>query len=303
MRKTCCSIIATLLLACSVTFTSDSFAFSTQQSTPVYEVGNEEQARILDVPGISNFRDIGGYQTTDGQTVKWGHVYRSGELSRVSNVTQAALNTLYLDTIIDFRSDEERDRSPSRWVDDATKPETLLLTIGGNAADWSSKLSRQIQSGAFTAQEIHQTFIETYRAIPQENTDEYAAMFDEILENDGPVLIHCTAGKDRTGIGAALILSALDVPRDTIMQDFMLTNDAVDLERMLPLLAKIFGRQSGKDINPEAIRPLAAVDAVFLETTFQAIEDSHGDIDTYLNEALGLNDAKRKRLKEILLTD
>ena len=258
--------------------------------------------RVLAIRGINNLRDIGGYATNDGRTIKWRTLFRSGDMSRMAPQAQPQLSALGIQTVIDFRSDEERARSPSRWYDEAQKPEVFLLPIGGSAADWSSTLSRQLQAGDFTREEIHATFINMYRTVPLENQAEYRALFAHILASgDRPLLFHCTGGKDRTGIGAALVLSALDVPRETIMQDFLLSNDTIDVGLMSKMLAKIFSRESGNEIDPEAMEPMLTVDRVYLDTAFAAIETEYGSVDIYLRDALGLTDTQRVALKQALL--
>jgi protein-tyrosine phosphatase len=284
----------------ALSYVAPAMALAGKPETKI-EATQTEGQRVLPIPGISNFRDLGGYETSEGRVTKWGRLYRSGDFSRFPPAGQETLSALGITTIVDFRSKSEKERAPTRWYDD-TKPTTINLPIGDNAADWSSELSQQLQSGVFTAEEIHLTFIDMYESIPLENAAEYTSLFNNILSQDGaPLLFHCTAGKDRTGIGAALILSALDVPRATIMEDFMLTNEAVNLEVLLPMLAKIFGKQAGTEIDPESIRPIGAVDQIFLESSFTSIEVEYGTIDRYLEEALGLTSEKRGQLKELLL--
>jgi protein-tyrosine phosphatase len=257
---------------------------------------------LVPIKTVSNFRDLGGYANNEGRVTRSGILYRSGEFSRLSRHEQSLLNGLGISKIVDFRSAEERQRSPSRWHDEATRPDVLLLSIGDSAADWSSALSQQLQQGGFTEAELNNTFIDMYANVPLENSTEYAALFAAILANDGaPLLFHCTAGKDRTGIAAALILSALNVPRETIMQDYMATNATVDIERMAAMLARIFSRQSGVEISEQSIRPMLMVEPIYLETTFIAIESEFGSVDNYLRQALGLSDADRAELQQLLL--
>jgi len=257
---------------------------------------------LVPIKTVSNFRDLGGYANNEGRVTRSGILYRSGEFSRLSRHEQRLLNGLGISKIVDFRSAEERQRSPSRWHDEATRPDVLLLSIGDSAADWSSALSQQLQQGGFTEAELNNTFIDMYANVPLENSTEYAALFAAILANDGaPLLFHCTAGKDRTGIAAALILSALNVPRETIMQDYMATNATVDIERMAAMLARIFSRQSGVEISEQSIRPMLIVEPIYLETTFIAIESEFGSVDNYLRQALGLSDADRAELQQLLL--
>ena len=261
-----------------------------------------EPERILDIQSIINFRDIGGYTTVDGRSTKWRKVFRSGDMSRFAAKDQPTVNALGINTVVDLRSDEERVRGPSRWYDEASRPETVLLPIGGSAADWSSSLSMQLQTGGFSRAELNATFIEMYATVPLENTDQYRALFTELLGNaDEAMLIHCTGGKDRTGIAAALILAAVDVPRVTIMQDFLLTNKAINVPRTAKMLAMVFSRDADNQIDSVAIEPMLVVDPVYLETAFAAIEAEYGSLDNYFRVALGLTAGRRAELRAVLL--
>lgn len=278
-----------------------SFA-AVDESQGLNTVTQAAPVHLVPITTVSNFRDLGGYANNEGRVTRSGILYRSGEFSRLSRREQPILNGLGISKMVDFRSAEERQRSPSSWHDEATRPDILLLSIGGSAADWSSALSQQLQQGGFTESELNNIFIDMYANVPLENSAEYAALFDVILANDGaPLLFHCTAGKDRTGIAAALILSALNVPRETIMQDFMATNATVDLEHMAAMLARIFSSQSSTDISEQSIRPMLMVEPVYLETTFITIESEFGSVDNYLRQALGLSDADRAELQLLLL--
>jgi len=265
---------------------------------PALSATQDEGNRTLGIEGQRNFRDIGGYQTASGETVKWSRIYRSGKLSDLTADDLNEMSNLDVDLIIDFRSESEREGEPTKYQE----AEILELPIGGTAADWSTTLSAQLQSGQFTQNEIRQTFIEAYEQIPIDNAGEYRTFFDQILEQkDGTIVFHCTSGKDRTGIGTAFLLSALGVPRETIMEDYMLTNEVAGVDRGLPFIAKAFSQRAGRDIDPESLRPLVGVEEIYLETTFETIEASYGSMDAYLEQALGLTAAKRATLREKLL--
>jgi protein-tyrosine phosphatase len=288
-----------LTIALTIFSTTSTIAFTNDKQK---NHSTDAQIHALNLKSINNLRDIGGYTTKDGQTTKWGLIYRSGDLSHLSSEDQNKLNTSGIKTIIDFRSADERTRAPSRWNSQAPQANIILLPIGGSAADWASEISQRLQAGGFTREEMNSTLIAMYRTVPIDNTAEYKALFEQIFVNTNQaILFHCTSGKDRTGIGAALILSALDVPRETIMQDYLLSNTTIDVEKMSRILAESFSKRSGSPIKPGAIVPILAVEASYLNATFTAIDDTYGSMDNYLREAMGLTDIKRAQLKKALL--
>ena len=272
----------------------------TPQTEPI-EQARESTARVLALKGQRNFRDLGGYETTDGKQTRWGRLYRSGELSKLNAADYGALSKLNIDLVVDFRDGEEQKDAETNWQAE-TRPEFLDLPIGGSAADWSSRLSRQLRSGNFTQEEIRQSFIAAYEQIPIENATDYGKLFNEILDRDtGAVLFHCTAGKDRTGIASALILSALDVPRETIMQDYMLTNEVSGVDQGIAFIAQAFSARAGRQVDPEALRPLVGVEEIYLQTSFDTIEKAYGSVEAYLEQEMGLTEEKRAQLKDLLL--
>ena len=260
-----------------------------------------QSMRVIELEGAHNFRDIGGYETEDGQTIKWGQIYRSDKLSELTDDDYVELTERNIQQVIDFRSDGERLTAQTDWRGEDI-PDITELSIGGSAADWSNKLATQLRSGDFTGTDIRATFIDMYGAIPLDNTAQYRDMFDLLVETDNrPVVIHCTSGKDRTGIGTALILSALGVPRDTIITDFLLTNETIDLERTAPNVAAQFSRNREEPLDAEDLKPLIGVELSYIETYFAIVEEEYGSVDTYLRDGLDLTAEEQASLKTQLL--
>ncbi len=259
-------------------------------------------ARLVDLDGPRNLRDLGGYETKDGRFVRWGKVYRSDNLANLTDADKAKLRQRDIRTVIDFRSNVERSMAETSWTGEGV-PRFVLLPIGGTTGDWSASLARFLRTGAFEENDFHNTFLNMYRAIPAEATAEYRFLFDAILADNGAVLFHCTAGKDRTGIATALILGAIGVPRQTIMDDYMLTNAAVNAEGSAVRMAEAFGARYGRDIRAETMFPLVGVAPVYLETMYIVIDRDYGSIERYLNIALTLSTEELTTLKSLLLTD
>jgi protein-tyrosine phosphatase len=297
-QKTIWSIIVITLLF-PLAFVS---CLSKKNGILLNQEGETEHLRTLPLEGANNFRDLGGYKTKDGNTVKWGQVYRSGQLSNLTLSDYTYLEKLQPKLLIDLRAKEERKRNPTRWQTD-TSPELLELPIGGEVQGWSDTLAQQIRAGNFTADDIRTILMTAYRTIPVKATAVYKTVFQRIVNPaDRPVIIHCTAGKDRAGIGAALILSALGVPRETIMEDFMLTNQVSEIDKMLPsVTARFSKRAGGKTIDPEDVRPLLEVEPEYLEAMFSVIEQNYGSVDDYLSDALGIDEKMRDLIRRELL--
>ena len=130
---------------------------------------------------------------------------------------------------------------------------------------------------------------DTYRAFVRHNTHRFSSLFGHLLESDDPLVFHCTAGKDRTGFAAALILRALGVPQDDVMRDYLLTN-----ERLKP-------KSEWKGLDPEVAVVLYRVQPEFLDAAFETVDQTYGGVEAYFREGLGLREAERARLRELYL--
>jgi len=254
--------------------------------------------RLLPLEGSHNFRDLGGYETEDGRFVRWGMLYRSDDLADLTDADLDYLAKLRIRWLCDFRSSEERADEPDRLP--ATDPPAVEnLAITGTAMP-PAELKRRIMSGDLDDIDIPGILIDGNRRFVTAFAHRYRTLFERIADPANlPALIHCTAGKDRTGLGASLILMALGVPRETAFADYLLTNHYTHehIERTLFFIrVGSFFRT-----DPELLRPLLGVRREYLQSAFDAIEERHGTIDSYLREELGVTDLERGRLREMLL--
>lgn len=250
--------------------------------------------RILDLTGIHNFRDYGGYRTQDGGLVKAATLFRSGQHRDATPEDLKAVSQLGLATIIDLRSDSERELYPCRRAEDHAAE---VVFAPGNTLGAGSHVDAAL--GVRTAAEAHAAMVDLYRKMPFRPvlTQTYRMMFDRLLAGHGPSLVHCLAGKDRTGVAVALIQHQLGVHHDDVVADYLLTNVAGDMDRRIAAGAEAVRANFGPDMEDDAVRTLMSVDAAFLDAALEEI----GDIDTYCAEVLGMTPDRRDALRRELI--
>lgn len=242
------------------------------------------QHRFLGAP---NFRDLGGLRTQDGRSVRWGCLFRSDSLAELTPDDLERFSTLGLRSVIDLRDDDERERKPNRLPDRAAISQHAIGFLPRGAHHLLTSLGP-----TSTAEAVHHALTEYYGQFAIAHAQNYARMFEILLRSDTlPALIHCTSGKDRTGFGIALLLSALGVERDEVFADYLHSNRA---PRDLRFMVR-------KDVPHETVRALMGVRADYLEAAFAAIDTHWSCFDHFLVEALGINEARRQQLREQLL--
>jgi protein tyrosine/serine phosphatase len=254
--------------------------------------------RHIDFEGIENFRDFGGYDTAHGRPLKRGLLYRSANHAYATDADLARMAELELAAIIDLRRTEERAREPSkRWPGfGAAVVENDILS---DHADWAQAM----KDVEVDADWFYQDGMGYYRRAPFEarHLDLFARYFRTLAEADGPIVVHCAAGKDRTGLICALTHHVAGVHPDDIMADYLLTNDEARLARKMSFLGPWLRDTVGKTVDEAALRVAVSVHPEYLETAFSVIREAHGSLDGYLTQALGVDTALRERLHERLL--
>ncbi|MEJ7934435.1 tyrosine-protein phosphatase [Sphingobium sp. AN558] len=249
--------------------------------------------RRVPIATAFNLRDFGGYATTDGRTVRRGMLYRCGTMSLLTDEDANQLRALGIRAICDFRRPSERREEPTRWHGD---------DVDYHCRDFNTStgvLGEMLRGKAVTQEEMRQAMIALYREIAMEYAPSYRAMFDQILAGRVPILINCSAGKDRTGVGAALILAALGVPRATIVEDYMLTNAHADWDWRLSLGESRLAH--AHRTMKEVIAPVLTADALYIETLFETLDATHGGVEAYLEQVLGVDTPARAAMRDILL--
>ena len=259
---------------------------------------SREAARRLPLDGAHNARDLGGYAGAGGRRVRWGVAYRSDALGDLSDGDVAYLARLGVQQVVDFRSEAERLREPDR-LPASPAPRVVLRPIFGDALD-PQTLRDRLLSGEARADEMAELLVAGNRAFVTEFAPVYSGFLRDLADPENlPVLFHCTAGKDRAGFAAAALLLALGVPREIIMQDYLLTNGFSEAatSRMLNVLRVV----SLFRTEPDDVRPLFEARPAYLQAAFDAIDAGYGSDDAYLREGLGLDDAMLSRLRANLL--
>jgi protein-tyrosine phosphatase len=237
--------------------------------------------RVWRLQGATNFRDLGGYPGHGGRPLRWRKLFRSDHLAGLSAADQAVLADLGLARAFDFRGVAERAATPYDLpgvVQHALAIEPSVVQRMADLAAAGERLTVTVVIGLMQ---------DLYRSLINDQAHQFAALFDHLLQSETPLVMHCTAGKDRTGVAAALILLALGVPRDLVLQDYLLTNQ---LYHHPPL--------PQTDTPAEALAVLWRVQPGFLDAALQAVDTDHGGVDAYLQRRLGLGPAARDTLAQ-----
>jgi len=253
------------------------------------------EERLLPLQGGQNFRDLGGYVGAGGQTVRWGVLFRSGSMNKLTPADFAYLSEHKLRTVIDLRSTEERAKAPVRWPD-SNSPNVLSKDYKLD----TDGIKQMLSTPDMNAEKARATMAALYREVPFQFAAQYREMFAQLLAGHVPLAFNCSAGKDRTGVAAALLLTALGVPRETVIQDYMLSNQYVQPEKAAERSGDAFAPLLGS-LPPEAIETMARVDRSYIEAAFAAIEARPGGLDGYFRDELGLSKGEIAILQAKLL--
>lgn len=244
-----------------------------------------------DLARLANLRDLGGHRTASGAVVRKGRIYRSATLSGLDDAALAALRALGIRTIVDLRRNAEREAHPTPWQ-----------AIGctdywcHDYHEIGADLGSRRRDPALTADDSRRAMIELYRDLPYAQATSYARLFGALARDEVPVLFHCAVGKDRTGVAAALILSALGVPRPAIAEDYAAT-------ARFDLLGSphLRDRRALPADRAAALAPLFGVEAAYLDAMFDAVTARNGSIEGYMRAVLGMSGGEIASLGDKLL--
>jgi protein-tyrosine phosphatase len=251
--------------------------------------------RMIPMEGGRNFRDVGGYRTADGRTVRWNVFYRSGSLGHLHKDGMARLRTMNIRAIIDLRMTTERKSDLSNWLSIAGLGYwTRDYMLGGDEASLAQMFS---DPSKLTASTMRAMMTQGYRTMPKELAPQYRELFARLIAPEkGAVVVNCTAGKDRTGIATALVLTAIGVPFETVREDFLLSNGGLNMDSVQDAISPLLAT-----LSPDVIKPLVGVENEYLDAAFVQIKADYGSVGAYLEKELGVGPAEIALLKSRML--
>lgn len=255
--------------------------------------------RLIPFDRVLNFRDFGGWDTGDGAKIVRGKLYRSASFHDATEEDVAKLNAMNLRFLVDLRRPEERAHEPSKWESDTCR--VIFNDDGkGSGPTLPPHLVALLQSDLSPAA-TRNYMVRLYREIPYDPrlVRLYRDWFKELGQGHAGV-IHCAAGKDRTGVGCALTLMALGVDEETVFADYEFTNQAVDLGRRMPRIQARMEERLARKLDPAALRPMLGVEVDYLRAALDEMEARSGSVGAYLADELGVGATERARLRESL---
>lgn len=248
-------------------------------------------SRLIALAGGHNFRDFGGYPTADGRHVRRGMLFRSGGMAHVDENDIQTLRALGLRTVCDLRTLSERTQQPTSWQDRAVE----MLADDDTAS--TATLHALLADPGATSEAMTTAMIDLYADLPFKHLPMYRLLLRRLAEGRAPLVVNCTAGKDRTGVGVAIVLRALGVSPADVEEDYLASNFTIDLPRLLADSGYVNLQRSQADV----VKAMMAVTPAYLQAAFKAIDDRHGEFEQYLSTALEIDADARRRMQDLLL--
>jgi len=263
--------------------------------------------RHIRLPGASNLRDLGGYPGHGNRTVRWGSLFRSGAMPKLAEADWQWMLAQGVATVCDLRSPQERELAPTVWQG---PPRTRHIHADYDAALIFERPLAALRPDA-PLNDMHHSLYPLFVDILVPALRE---MFEALLAGQVPLIVHCSAGQDRTGLAAGLLLAALGVDRDTILEDYLLSTECRQFENELDRMglaafaeANLVARFYTKAISErgiDAVKPRRLVDPqgnALLAAALEAIEARWGSIEAYLRDRLGVGPLEIDRLRSLYL--
>lgn len=258
--------------------------------------GLSAQTPPVHLTGAPNFRDIGGLQTSDGHTVKSGILFRSGQLSALTAADYAVLAPLGIRAVFDLRTDGERAGAPTHWTA-SPAPEFVPASLQFGSLPTNlptADMMKQLAATLHTEDDARAMMTNGMAGLVDSGRSQLGGILARLASGSQPAIVHCTAGKDRTGLFTAILLSILGVPREQILRDYLRSNANLASGGALPPGTQL-------PLDPRIMKPMMTVEPGYLEASFRQIDANWGSFDEYRRKGLGLTDAQVTRLKALFL--
>lgn len=254
--------------------------------------------RVLPLAGIHNFRDYGGYAVEGGGRLRSGMLWRSAHHQDATADDLATVDALGIETIVDLRGDDERAAHPCKR---SATFSARVLFADGNTAGLAPHL--QAAGGTIDNDTARSRMVDVYASMPYRPVlvDTLRLYLAALTEYEAPSLVHCVAGKDRTGFAVAVVHRLLGVHEDDLMHDYLLTNTAGKIEERIAQGAEHIRARHGSEIHDDAIRTLMSVNPIFLDAALGTIRRDHGDVATYAEAVLNFTPDMRETLTDKLV--
>ncbi len=256
----------------------------------------KEPSRLIPFERAPNFRDLGGYAAAGGRRVAWGRAFRSSHLGWLTPADRERLTALKIGEVFDLRRTSESEAYANR-IPPGMRSHHFDIDVGSTRS-----YRRRLEAGTASRESTHDMMVDTYRSY----VTGFAERFGRLLKllataDEHAVVIHCMVGKDRTGIASALLLGALDVPRQDILEDYLLSSTYYPPEEILARIRQSIEDSLAGPWDDEAVVPFCSVHEDYLTAAFEEIDRRYGDMEAYLRGALRLNDADLRLLRERFL--
>jgi protein-tyrosine phosphatase len=252
----------------------------------------------IEVTGSRNLRDLGGYHTMDGSEIKKGVLYRSDHLGQISKADLEKIAALSVKTEYDLRGEAEITSSPPRLPKIVPVKVVTLSVFYQGLEPWMT--AQKILEGDVEEGEFHDVMVQAYKSYVLDFRSQWSILLKGLAKPETtPALIHCTYGKDRTGVAVAIILSSLGVPRQKIMEDYLLSNKF--WESKTDTYSCLANCASGFRTPRNEVRALMEVRPEYLQASFAAIDEHYGSFDNYLEQGLGMDEEALENLRTALL--
>lgn len=266
------------------------FSCKTQHfETPEY--GKNETEKVIQIKKVNNFRTVGNIKNTEGRTLKSGKLYRSAHLHKLKKKSFDDIEKLGIKEVIDLRNSKEISQSPDQLPAETVYKKYSAFEDEGDQLAQAKKL---VLKGKVNASDADKRMIDFYREYVTENPVTIKVIITEILDSKDPILYHCTAGKDRTGIVTALILTILKFDKKTIYNEYLLSNNFRKglVEKRLRLANSLHFIYPKMDL--QVLEKLSWVEKRYLDAAFGEIDKKYGSTDAYIQQVLGISDTKRE---------